>query len=134
MPALFARSLYLVAGAPIGFVISLVPFIGPPLAGIWFAEVLSFQQTAFALQRRGLGVTARRKWHGEWQAESLGFGVAGLVLLPLAAPILAPALAIGATLLVLEIEGDPPPAEATPVPPPPAAPLPPPASGEISFG
>jgi hypothetical protein len=46
------------------------------------------------------------RWHREWRAESLGFGVAGVALLWAVSPIVGPALAIGAARLVHEIEGD----------------------------
>ncbi len=45
-------------------------------------------------------------WHRRYRAESLGFGLAGLVILflPLANLLLVPALAVGATRLVLELQ------------------------------
>jgi Etoposide-induced protein 2.4 (EI24) len=108
LPATFARALPLLPAVPIGFAASLLPFLGPFLAGLGIADVLAIQQTAASLARRGYSRAARRAWHREWRAESLGFGVASLVLLPITAPILVPSLAIGAALLVHEIEGDAP--------------------------
>lgn len=100
------HSLYLLLLVPPAFVVALIPFIGPPLAGAFIALVLTFQLTALPLARRGLDVNAMREWHREWRAETLGFGVAALLLLPLLTPILAPALATGAALLVQETYGD----------------------------
>jgi uncharacterized protein involved in cysteine biosynthesis len=58
------------------------------------------------LARRGLDFTARRKWHRRWRAETIGFGLAGLVFLivPCAGLLVAPALTVGGTLMVLEFE------------------------------
>jgi uncharacterized protein involved in cysteine biosynthesis len=55
-----------------------------------------------------MGFGARRAWHRKWRPESLGFGLVGLVTLivPFANLLLAPALAVGGTLLVLELEED----------------------------
>jgi uncharacterized protein involved in cysteine biosynthesis len=55
-----------------------------------------------------MGFGARRAWHRKWRAESLGFGLLGLMTLivPFANLVLAPALAVGGTLLVLELEED----------------------------
>jgi uncharacterized protein involved in cysteine biosynthesis len=111
LPATFARALPLLLAVPIGFAASLLPFVGPVLAGLGIAGVLAIQETAAPLARRGHSRAARRAWHREWRAESLGFGVASLALLPITAPILVPSLAIGAALLVHEIEGDTPVAE-----------------------
>jgi len=100
------RALYLLAVVPLSFAIALVPFLGPPIAGILVAMALAFQLTAPALARRGLDFRAMREWHREWRAETLGFGVTALILLPLLSPILAPALATGAALLVYETHGE----------------------------
>ena len=100
------HSLYLLFLVPPAFVVAMIPFLGPLLAGAFIALVLAFQLTALPLARRGMDLKAMRTWHGEWRVEALGFGVAALILLPLLAPILAPALAIGAALLVQETDGD----------------------------
>jgi uncharacterized protein involved in cysteine biosynthesis len=94
------------AASPGVFVLSLVPAAGPLAAALWAAYALAFQHADPPLTRRGLDFTARRAWHRRWLAESLGFGLAGVVALtvPLANLLLAPALATGATLYVLEVE------------------------------
>jgi CysZ protein len=81
--------------------------VGPVLAALWGAHALAFQAGDAALGRRGLTFREKRAWHRRWRAESEGFGLAGLVtlLVPFANLLLAPALAVGATLLVLDLEG-----------------------------
>jgi CysZ protein len=104
----FRGTLYFLAAAPGVFLLGLVPLIGPPMAMLWGAYALAFQQTDAALARRGLDFAARRAWHRSWKMESLGFGITGLVTLvvPLANLLVTPALAVGGTLLVLELEDE----------------------------
>ena len=104
----FKGALYFLAAAPFVLVLSLIPLVGPPIGMLWGAYALALQQTDVPLARRGMGFGARRAWHRKWRAESLGFGLAGLVtlLVPLVNFLLAPALAVGGTLLVLELEED----------------------------
>ncbi|HKC12613.1 MAG TPA: EI24 domain-containing protein [Vicinamibacteria bacterium] len=105
-------SLYFLAAAPGVFLLGLVPLAGPILATLWGAHALSVRLTAGPLGQRGLGFQARQVWHKDWRAESLGFGLAGLLTLvvPVANLLLGPALAIGGTLLVLDLEELAPPA------------------------
>jgi CysZ protein len=102
----FRGALYFLAAAPGVFLLNLVPLVGPPLALLWGSHALAFQQTDAALARRGLTFAERRAWHRKWKAESIGFGMAGLVTLivPVLGFLVAPALAVGGTLLVLELE------------------------------
>jgi CysZ protein len=99
-------ALYLALRAPFVFVFGLVPVVGPILAALWGAHALAFQVTESPLQRAGKDFWQRRRWHREHRAESLGFGLAGFLSLfvPLANLLLAPALVVGATRLVLELE------------------------------
>jgi CysZ protein len=99
-------SLFLVAAAPLVFVLGLVPVAGPLLGFVWGAYVLAYQETDSPLTRRGLDFARRRHWHRAWRWESLGFGLAGMAVLvvPFANLLLAPALTVGGTRLVLEIE------------------------------
>lgn len=101
-------SLYLLLRAPFVFLLGLVPIVGPVLGLGWGAHALALQQTDMALTRRGFEFARRRLWHRRYRAESIGFGLAGLLLLviPLADLLIAPVLAVGATLLVMEIEGE----------------------------
>jgi uncharacterized protein involved in cysteine biosynthesis len=96
---------YFAARAPGFLLVSLVPLIGPPIGALWGAHSLAFQLTEGPLARRGLGFSERRAWHRRYRAESLGFGLAGLLtlLVPLANLLLAPALVVGATRLVLDL-------------------------------
>jgi CysZ protein len=99
-------ALYFLVRAPLAFVIGLVPIVGPVLGGLWAAHALAIQQTDPVLARHGLKFEERRAWHRHWRPESLGFGLAGLFVLvvPFANFLLAPALATGATLLVLDLQ------------------------------
>ncbi len=105
-------SLYFLVAAPGIFLLGLVPLAGPVLATLWGAHALALRLTAEPLGHRGLGFRARRAWHKDWRAESLGFGLAGLITLvvPVANLLLGPALTIGGTLLVLDLEALTPPA------------------------
>lgn len=97
---------YFLAAAPGVFLLGLVPIVGPVLAGLWGARALAFQLTDPPLSRRGLTFRQKRGWHRRWRAESEGFGLAGMLTLvvPLANVFLGPALAVGGTLLVLDLE------------------------------
>lgn len=101
-------SLYLLLRAPFIFLLGLIPVLGPSLGMFWGAHSVALQQTDMALTRRGFEFARRRAWHRRYRAESIGFGLAGLLLLvvPLADFLIAPVLAVGATLLVMEIEGE----------------------------
>jgi CysZ protein len=102
----FRGTLYFLAAAPGVLLLDLVPVVGPPLAVLWGAHALAFQLTDATLARRGLDFAGRRAWHRHWRLETLGFGITGLVALivPLANILVTPALAVGGTLLVLELE------------------------------
>jgi uncharacterized protein involved in cysteine biosynthesis len=102
-------SFYFLGAAPVVLLLSLIPVLGAPLGLLWGGHALALQQTDPALTRRGLAFTARRRWHGRFRPESLGFGAAGLVLLlvPVANLLLIPALTVGATRLVMELDDQP---------------------------
>ncbi|MGE0454881.1 MAG: EI24 domain-containing protein [Vicinamibacteria bacterium] len=120
-------ALYFALRSPFILLVGLVPAVGPLLSAAWGAHALAFQLTDGPLARRRLDFMARRVWHRRHRAESLGFGLAGLLalLVPLANLLLAPALVVGATRLALELlslerqpapetEAAPPPQEAAP--------------------
>lgn len=111
-------ALYFMARAPLVFAVSLVPIVGPILGALLGAHALAFQLTDAPLARRGQDFVARRLWHRRWRAESVGFGLTGLLVLlvPCADVLLAPALVVGGALLILELEGGAP-REAGPSPP-----------------
>jgi uncharacterized protein involved in cysteine biosynthesis len=91
---------------PVAFLIGLIPFVGPPFALLWGAYALAFQLTDGPLARRGLGFEQKHAFHRYWWLESVGFGLLGLLalLVPLANLLLVPALTVGATRLVLELD------------------------------
>jgi CysZ protein len=97
---------YFLAAAPVVLLLSLIPVVGAPLGLLWGGHALALQQTDPALTRRGLTFKARLAWHKRFRLESLGFGAAGLVLLlvPLANLLLVPAVTVGATRLVMELD------------------------------
>jgi CysZ protein len=99
-------SLYFLAAAPGVFLLGLVPVLGPFLSIAWGGRAVAFQMTDPALGRRGLSFREKRGWHRAWRAESMGFGLAGMVglLVPFANLLLGPALVAGGTLLVLDLE------------------------------
>jgi CysZ protein len=97
---------YFLAAAPGIFLLAFIPVVGPALAVLWAGFALAFQFSDPPLTRRGLGFGQKRVWHRHYRPEALGFGIAGLValLIPFADLLVAPALAAGATLLVLDLE------------------------------
>jgi len=103
----FRTATYFLLATPGILLLGLIPLAGPLLGAAWGAYALALQETEPALARRGLDFAARRAWHRRWRAESVGFGLAGLLLLgiPCVNFLLAPALVVGGTLLVNELEG-----------------------------
>ncbi len=100
-------ALYFLAAAPGIFLLAFVPVVGPALAILWAGFALAFQFSDPPLTRRGLGFGQKRAWHRRYRPEAVGFGIAGLfaLLIPFADLLVAPALAAGATLLVIDLEG-----------------------------
>jgi uncharacterized protein involved in cysteine biosynthesis len=98
-------ALYFLVRTPVMFLVGLLPIVGPPIAVLWGAHALAFQQTESPLTRQGFDFLARRAWHERHRAEALGFGLGGLLALvvPFANLLLAPALTAGAARLVLEL-------------------------------
>jgi uncharacterized protein involved in cysteine biosynthesis len=97
---------YFLAAAPGILLLALIPLIGPVVAALWAGFALAFQFSDPPLTRRGLGFGQKRGWHRRYRAEAMGFGLAGLLalLVPFADLLVAPALTVGATLLVLDLE------------------------------
>jgi uncharacterized protein involved in cysteine biosynthesis len=104
----FKSALYLMVAAPLLLLLSIIPIVGPVLGLSWGAHSVAMQMSELPLARRGLDFRARWRWHRRFLAESLGFGAAALVVLlvPCANFLLAPALMVGGTLMVLELEED----------------------------
>ena len=101
----FRTATYFLLATPGILLLGLVPLAGPLLGAAWGAYALALQETEPALARRGVDFAARRAWHRRWRAESMGFGLAGLLVLgiPCVNFLLAPALVVGGTLLVNEL-------------------------------
>ncbi len=97
---------YFLAAAPGILFLAFIPVVGPALALLWAGFALAFQFSDPPLTRRGLGFGQKRAWHRRYRPETVGFGLAGLLafLIPFADLLVAPALAAGATLLVLDLE------------------------------
>ena len=97
---------YFLAAAPGIFLLAFIPIVGPALAVLWAGFALAFQFSDPPLTRRGLGFGQKRAWHRRYRPEAVGFGITGLfaLLVPFADLLVAPALAVGATLLVLHLE------------------------------
>ena len=97
---------YFLAAAPGILLLAFIPIIGPALAVLWAGFALAFQFSDPPLTRRGLDFGQKRAWHRRYRAEAVGFGITGLValLIPFADLLVAPALAVGATLMVLDLE------------------------------
>jgi len=95
--------------APAAGLLALVPLVGPVLAGTWIGALLGWQQTSGPLGRHGLARSAARSWRRHYAWETLGLGLGAVVALwvPIANVLLPPALAIGATRLVLELGLEP---------------------------
>ncbi|HXV65373.1 MAG TPA: EI24 domain-containing protein [Vicinamibacteria bacterium] len=96
-------ALYFLSRTPFVIVLGLVPIAGPPLALLWAAHSLAFQQTDSTLARHGLDFGNRRRWHRQHRIESIGFGLGGLatLLVPVANFLLMPVLVVGATRMAL---------------------------------
>jgi len=97
---------YFLVAAPGVFLLGLLPIVGPFFSAMWGARAVALQMTDPALTRRGLAFGEKWRWHGEWWPESQGFGLAGMIglLVPFANLLLGPALVVGGTLLVLDLE------------------------------
>jgi uncharacterized protein involved in cysteine biosynthesis len=99
--------LVFVGAALVALGLAIVPVIGPLLSAAVSAPLLAYQAIDPTLTRRDLGFERKKAWHLRWHAEVIGFGLAALValLVPLVNAFLPPALAVGATRLVLDLEG-----------------------------
>lgn len=99
----FRGAFYFLVRAPLILLLGLIPVAGPPLALLWAAHSLAFQQTDATLARHGLDFETRREWHRRHRFESIGFGFAGLLtfVIPIANLLIMPVLVVGATRLAL---------------------------------
>ena len=99
--------LVFVGASVVALVLAVVPLAGPLLSAAVSAPLPAYQAMDPVLDRRDLRFAAKRRWHLDWRGENLGFGLAALValLVPVLNALLPPALAVGATRLVLDLEG-----------------------------
>jgi len=99
--------LVFVGAALLALGLAMVPLVGPFLSAALSAPLLAYQAIDPTLTRRDLSFARKKVWHLRWRAEVVGFGLAALValLIPLVNAFLPPALAVGATRLVLDLEG-----------------------------
>jgi len=83
-----------------------VPLVGPFLSAGLSAPLLAYQAMDPTLVRRDMAFAQKKFWHLRWRAEVVGFGLAALIalLVPIVNAFLPPALAVGATRLVLDLE------------------------------
>ncbi len=93
--------------ALLALALATVPLVGPFLSAAVSAPLLAYQAIDPTLARRGLTFDAKKAWHLRWRVEVVGFGLAALIalLVPLVNAFLPPALSVGATRLVLDLEG-----------------------------
>jgi uncharacterized protein involved in cysteine biosynthesis len=99
--------LVFVAAALASLALAIVPLVGPFLSAAISAPLLAYQVIDPTLTRRDLAFEQKKLWHLRWRAEVVGFGLAALValLVPVVNALLPSALAVGATRLVLDLEG-----------------------------
>ena len=95
---------YFALGAPVAIILGLVPFLGPLLALGFTGHRVAFQNTDAVLLRRGLDFQGRRAFHRQFRPETVGFGVAAVLLFPLMNILAVPAFVVGATRLVNDLE------------------------------
>jgi len=95
---------YFAAGAPIAILLGLIPFLGPLLALGFTGHRVAFQNTDAVLLRRGMDFTARHDFHRRFRPETLGFGVASVLLFPLMNVLAVPIFVVAATRLVNDLE------------------------------
>ncbi len=111
---------YFALGAPLAILLGLVPLFGPVLALGYTGHRVAFQNTDAVLLRRGMDFGARRGFHRRFRAETLGFGVASVLLFPIMNVLAVPVFVVAATRLVNDleaVEAAPPPDEPIALPP-----------------
>ena len=103
-------AIYLAIALPI-LVFGFVPVVGqtviPAVEALLAAWLIAVELTQIPLERRGLTVLARHRFLRAHQAETLGFGLASLLLflIPGANVIAVPGAVIGGTLFIRHLEG-----------------------------
>ena len=76
-----------------------------PLLALGFTgHRVAFQNTDAVLLRRGMDFTQRHEFHHRFRPETLGFGVASVLLFPLMNIFAVPIFVVAATRLVNDLE------------------------------
>ena len=95
---------YFALSAPVAVLIGLIPFLGPALALAFTGHRVAFENTDAVLLRRGMNFKERRAFHRRFRPETLGFGVASVLLFPLLNVFAVPIFVVAATRLVNDLE------------------------------
>lgn len=95
---------YFALSAPIAILLGLIPFLGPVLALAFTGHRVAFQSTDSVLLRRGMDFLERQAFHHRFRPETLGFGVASVLLFPLMTVLAVPVFVVAATRLVNDLE------------------------------
>ncbi len=97
-------AVYFALGAPVAILLGLIPFLGPVLALAFTGHRVAFQNTDAVLLRRGLDFLERQAFHHRFRPETLGFGVASVLLFPVMNVLAVPVFVVAATRLVNDLE------------------------------
>ena len=95
---------YFALSAPIAILLGLIPFLGPILALGFTGHRVAFQSTDSVLLRRGMDFLERQAFHRRFRPETVGFGVASVLLFPLMTVLAVPVFVVAATRLVNDLE------------------------------
>jgi CysZ protein len=95
---------YFALSAPVAVILGLIPFLGPPLALAFTGHRVAFENTDAVLLRRGMAFRERQGFHRRFRPETLGFGVASVLLFPLLNVFAVPIFVVAATRLVNDLE------------------------------
>ena len=97
-------AVYFALSAPVAILLGLVPFVGPLLSLAFTGHRVAFQSTDAVLLRRGLDFRGRQEFHRRFRPETVGFGVASVLLFPILTVIAVPVFVVAATRLVNDLE------------------------------
>jgi uncharacterized protein involved in cysteine biosynthesis len=100
----FKTAAYFALSAPVALLLGLIPFLGPVLALAFTGHRVAFENTDAVLLRRGLEFGERQAFHSRFRPETLGFGVASVLLFPLLNIFAVPIFVVAATRLVNDLE------------------------------
>jgi uncharacterized protein involved in cysteine biosynthesis len=95
---------YFALSAPVAILLGLIPFVGPVLALGFTGHRVAFQSTDAVLLRRGMDFRQRQDFHRRFRPETVGFGVASVLLFPILTVIAVPVFVVAATRLVNDLE------------------------------